>query len=93
MTLHVIICIILRVYGYVLIARVIVSFIPLFAPSWRPPDALRPVIDVVYGLTEPPLMAIRKVVPQPAGMPLDLSFIVLYLVFGLVRSILGCNFF
>ena len=85
-----ILCIALRVYGYILLARVIISFIPMFSPTWRPPDGLRPVIDVIYGLTEPPLMALRKVVPQPSGMPLDLSFIVLYLIFNLVRRIL-CN--
>lgn len=86
-----VLCLLLRVYGFILLARVVISFIPLFAQGWRPPDALRPVIDVVYGLTEPPLMALRKVVPQPAGLPLDLSFIVLYVIYNIIRSILGCG--
>lgn len=81
-----ILCIALRVYGYILLARVIVSFIPMVSQTWRPPDGLRPLIDLIYALTEPPLMALRKVVPQPAGMSLDLSFIVLYVLFSLVRS-------
>lgn len=83
-----VLCLILRVYGWILLGRVIISFIPLFAPSWRPPDGLRPVIDLIYGMTEPPLMALRKVVPQPMGMPLDLSFIVLYVIYNIIRSLI-----
>jgi len=70
----------LRVYGYVLLARVILSFIPLFKPDWTPPSALAPLVDLVYGLTEPPLQLLRRVIPQPSGFPFDLSFIVLYLI-------------
>ncbi len=86
MSLRLVLCLALQVYYYVLIGRVIVSFIPLFKPDWRPPDWFRPVLDVIYGLTEPPLQLLRRVVPQPMGMPFDLSFIVLIVLLGVVRS-------
>jgi YggT family protein len=79
---------ILEIYQWILIVRVILSFIPLFKPDWVPPTFLTPVIDVVYGLTEPPLQLLRKVVPQPAGFPFDLSFLVLFLIVGLLPQII-----
>lgn len=79
----------LAIYGYILIARVVLSFIPLFKPGWVPPTFLAPVIDVVYGLTEPPLQLLRRVIPQPMGLPLDLSFIVLFFIVSILRQIVG----
>jgi YggT family protein len=79
---------ILDIYRWILIARVVLSFIPLFKPDWVPPSFLTPVIDLVYGLTEPPLQLLRRVVPQPAGFPFDLSFLVLFLIVGLLPQII-----
>ncbi len=75
----------LEIYGWILIGRVILSFIPLFKPGWSPPPALSPIVDLIYGLTEPPLQLLRRVIPQPMGFPFDLSFIVLFVI---VRMIL-----
>lgn len=75
----------LQIYGWILIGRVILSFIPIFKPGWSPPPALTPIVDLIYGLTEPPLQLLRRVIPQPMGFPLDLSFIVLFVI---VRMIL-----
>ena len=75
----------LEIYGWILIGRVILSFVPMFKPGWSPPAALSPLIDLIYGLTEPPLQLLRRVIPQPMGFPLDLSFIVLFVI---VRMIL-----
>lgn len=75
----------LAIYGWILVGRIILSFIPMFSPGWQPPPFLTPIVDLIYGLTEPPLQALRRVVPQPMGFPFDLSFIVLYVI---VRMIL-----
>ena len=75
---------VLDIYRWILIARVILSFIPLFKPDWVPPSFLTPVIDLVYGLTEPPLQLLRRVIPQPASLPIDLSFLVLFLIVGVI---------
>ncbi|HEX2053110.1 MAG TPA: YggT family protein [Actinomycetota bacterium] len=75
----------LQIYGWILIGRIILSFIPMFKPDWSPPAALSPIVDLIYGLTEPPLQLLRRVIPQPMGFPFDLSFIVLYVI---VRMIL-----
>ncbi len=91
LSLGLILCLTVRVYLYILFARVIISFIPLFKPDWTPPAVLRPVVDLVYGLTEPPLALLRKVIPQPMGLPLDLSFLVLYILIRYVVLRLVCS--
>jgi len=75
----------LQIYGWILIGRVILSFIPLFKPGWSPPQSLSTLVDLIYGLTEPPLQLLRRVIPQPMGFPFDISFIVLFVI---VRMIL-----
>ena len=79
----------LSIYSFILIARVILSFIPLFRPGWVPPAFLAPIVDVVYGLTEPPLQLLRRVIPQPMGFPFDLSFLVLFLIVEILQRIIA----
>jgi YggT family protein len=86
-----VLCRILQFYTYVLFARVIISFVFLFRPDWRPTGPIKAVVDVIYGLTEPPLAFIRKYVPQPSNFPLDLGFVVLYLIVGVVLPRIICG--
>lgn len=91
MSLRLILCLSLVVYNYILIGRVVLSFIPMFKPDWTPPPFMRPLVDLIYGLTEPPLQLLRRVVPQPMGFPFDLSFLVLIFLIPILRGALGCN--
>jgi YggT family protein len=77
----------LLVYIIVLWARVIMSFVPLIKPGWTPSSGIRPLFDLVYALTDPPINALRKVVPQPFGFPLDLAFLVWFLIIYVAWSI------
>ncbi|MCA1839177.1 MAG: YggT family protein [Actinomycetota bacterium] len=86
-----VLCLILVYYSYVLLARVIMSFVMMFRPDWRPPSPVRAIIDVIYGLTEPPLAALRKVIPQPNNFPLDVSFIVLIVIVRYILPAIICN--
>lgn len=78
----------LTIYIYILFGRVILSFIPLFKPGWSPPSFLSPIVDLIYGLTEPPLQLLRRAIPQPMGLPFDLSFIALFVIVQILRSII-----
>lgn len=82
----------LTIYIFILFARVILSFIPLFKPGWSPPTFLAPVVDLVYGVTEPPLQLLRRAIPQPMGLPIDLSFIALFILVQILRSIVAGAF-
>lgn len=79
---------------YVLIAllfvRFVMDWVMVFARSYRPTGAVAAVLEIAYTVTDPPLRALRRVIPPlPLGqISLDLSFIVLwvtaYILIGLL---------
>ncbi len=64
-----------------LIIRLVLDYVQMFARSWRPTGLLLVVAEVVYTITDPPLRALRKVIPplRLGSISLDLSFLVLIL--------------
>jgi YggT family protein len=80
-------CRLLEVYWIILIVRVVLSFVPMFRPGWSPPPALRPLVDFVYTLTDPPVSYLRRFVPQPMGFPFDLAFTVWFFVVVILQRI------
>lgn len=77
-------CIALGVYSFVLLARVIVSWVEL--AGWRPPPTgpLRTIFELLFDVTEPVLRPIRRILP-PAG-PLDLSVIVAFVIIFVLQN-------
>jgi len=74
-----VLCALLTAYMIVLAARAIMSWFPI-----RPGTPGASVYGVLHDLTEPVLAPMRRIIP-PAGM-FDLSFLVLFVVLGIVRS-------
>ena len=77
------------VYGVVvftffiaLIGRFVIDWVQVLSRSWQPKGPLLVVAEAIYTVTDPPLKALRKVVPSPSlgGIRLDLSFLVLILL-------------
>jgi YggT family protein len=83
-----VLCLVLTVYSFILLARVIVSWIEL--SGWRPPvtGPVRTIFELMFDVTEPVLKPIRRIVP-PAG-PLDLSVIVAFVIIFVLRSAFDC---
>ncbi|KLO63034.1 membrane protein [Dermacoccus sp. PE3] len=81
----------LDLYFVVLIARLVFDWIQLFAREWRPKGPVLVVAEFVYTLTDPPLKAIRKVVPplRLGGIALDLAFIILALAVQVAANLIG----
>ena len=75
------------VYVYVLFARMNMSFVLAFSRS-RPTGAAAGAFETVYTVTDPPLKALRRVIPdlRIGNFALDLSFIVLVIVLRIVAS-------
>lgn len=73
----------IQLYIVVLIARLVIDWIQVFAREWTPRGILLVLVEGVYSLTDPPLKALRRVIPgiRLGSVMLDLSFIVLF--FGL----------
>jgi YggT family protein len=64
-----------------LILRFIIDYVMMFARNFRPSGLLAAVLEVAYSVTDPPLRALRRVIPplQLGRVSLDLSFIVLFI--------------
>ena len=76
-----ILCTILNVYFYVLLARIILSWATMF---WSPPSSISPVVRAIYDVTEPVLGPVRRVLPPLSGF--DLSPLLVFIVLPLVAA-------
>jgi len=83
-----ILCTLVNVYIFIIFGRIILSWFP------RSTGVLGTIGDLFYGLTEPVLGPVRRLMPMIAvgGMGLDLSPIIVLLFFQIVVKglILGC---
>lgn len=72
---------ILNLYLMLLMGRLVFDWIQMFSRDWRPRGALLVVAEALYSVTDPPLSAVRKVIPplRLGGVALDLSFMVVVL--------------
>ena len=72
-----------------LIGRFVIDWVQVLARSWRPTGLVLVVAEAVYTVTDPPLRALRKVIPSPnlGGVRLDLSFLVLMLLTSLALNV------
>ena len=69
----------LWLFFVLLIARLVIDYIQMFARSWRPTGVLLVAAEVIYTSTDPPLKALRRLIPplRLGSITLDLSFLVL----------------
>lgn len=74
----------LNLYILVLLVRVVLDWVQMFARQWRPTGPVLVVANLVYAVTDPPLAWLRRVVPvlRVGAMGIDLSFLALW--FGII---------
>ncbi|GAA2155167.1 YggT family protein [Humibacillus xanthopallidus] len=72
-----------------LIGRFVIDWVQVLARSWRPTGLVLVIAEAIYTVTDPPLRALRKVIPSPniGGVRLDLSFLVLMLLTSLALNV------
>ena len=77
-----ILILVLWLFFILLIARLVLDYVQMFARSWRPRGPLLIVAEIVYTVTDPPLRALRKVIPplRIGSVNLDMSFLVLVIL-------------
>ena len=73
-----------------LVGRMILDWIQAFARDWRPSGPLLVVAEAVYTVTDPPLKAVRRVIPplRVGAVQLDLAFTVLFVVVFILWRVL-----
>ncbi|MCF8554192.1 MAG: YggT family protein [Candidatus Nanopelagicales bacterium] len=81
----------LNLYVLVLITRLVLEYVAIFARDWRPRGPVLLLSETVFTLTDPPLKAIRRVVPnlRIGSVSLDLSFLILLFAISITRGILA----
>ncbi len=79
---------VLLVFLILLFARFVVDWVMVLARSWRPSGLVAAGLEVVYTTTDPPLKAVRRVIPplNLGSIRLDLGFMVLLIAVLLLRS-------
>ncbi len=84
-----IVYVVLTVFLVLLFARFVVDWVMVLARSWRPTGLVAAGLEVVYSTTDPPLKAVRKVIPplNLGSIRLDLGFMVLLIAVLLLRSV------
>jgi YggT family protein len=79
---------VLLVFLILLFARFVFDWVMVLARGWRPHGFVAAGLEVVYATTDPPLKALRRVIPplNLGSIRLDLGFMVLLIVVLLLRS-------
>lgn len=73
----------------VLLARLIIDWVQVLARTWRPRGLVAVLCEGVYTLTDPPLRAVRGIIPpiRMGGAMLDLSPMILLIGLSIVQYI------
>jgi YggT family protein len=74
-------------YVFVLLARLVLEYIPVFNREWRPRGAGLVVAEIIYTLTDPPIRLLRRFIPplRIGPVAIDLAFaITIFLCFVLL---------
>lgn len=74
---------ILNVYSFILLARVIVSWIAVGGNN--PNIRHNPIVEAIYQLTEPPVQLVRQFMPKTGMM--DFSVLVVFLLISLLQRV------
>ena len=75
---------ILRIYGFIVLGRVLLSWVPMF--TRRPLDYSNPLVKLLMDVTEPVLAPVRRF--AMIGM-IDLSPILVLVVLNVIASVLA----
>ena len=80
----------LEIFLFALFLRLILDYVRMFKPSWRPRGIILPLAEIIYILTDKPLAFVRRFVPplRMGPVALDLSFIILFVAIQILVGIL-----
>lgn len=84
-----VLCVLLSVYWFILLARIILSW--AMSLGWRPPYSgpLRTILDLIDAVTDPVLRPLRALMPpiRAGGVGLDLSPLIAFVILFVLRSV------
>jgi YggT family protein len=80
--LKIVLTYLLTIYLVILVGRMIISWIQMFARQWTPTGIILLIAESIYTVTDPPLKFLRRYIPslRIGTVAMDLSFMVLFIV-------------
>ncbi|MGH3661934.1 MAG: YggT family protein [Micromonosporaceae bacterium] len=80
---------VLYFFSLTLLARLVLEYVLMFARRWSPGRAAGAGMEVVWSVTDPPLKALRRVIPplRIGTVSLDLAFVVLLIIVFVLMSV------
>ena len=86
-----IIYLVVHVLYIALLGRLVLDWVQMFARGWRPKGLALVAASTIYSLTDPPMNALRRLVPplRFGGVALDLGFLILVFVLSILQSIVA----
>jgi YggT family protein len=69
--------------------RMILSWVQMFARSWMPHGILLVLLEGVYTITDPPIRAMRRLVPplRLGQVAFDLAFFLVFIIVIILRQL------
>jgi YggT family protein len=79
------------IYLLILLFRLVMEYVFVFARSFQPKGLLLIATELAYTVTDPPLKALRRIIPplRIGGVSLDLAFLVLFILVQIVISVIA----
>ena len=80
-------------YSLLVIVRIIIEMVQAFSKQFDPPHRFIMVAEPIFRMTDPPVNALRKLIPPlrlgGSGVGLDVSVIVLFFILMLIQMLIG----
>ncbi|GAA4530978.1 YggT family protein [Brachybacterium paraconglomeratum] len=79
------------VYLLLLITRLVLEWIQSYAREYRPSGLVLVLFEIVYTLTDPPVLGLRRLIPplRIGAVALDLSLMILLVLGWILLRVLG----
>ena len=86
-----ILLLLVRIYTWILIFRIIIEMIGSFSRDFRPPRWFSLMSEPLFLVTDPPVKALRRLIPplRLGNIGLDMSVLVLFFALQLVQILLS----
>lgn len=84
-----VLAVLLLIFWLLLLARLVFDLVQAFARDWRPRGPLLILLEAIYTVTDPPLRALRRVIPplRLGQIQLDLAFLILLIGTNILISV------
>jgi YggT family protein len=78
---------ILFIFLALMLIRLVVDWVQIFARSWTPTGPVLFVLEIVYTITDPPILFVRRFVPplRIGSVALDTSFLIVLIAVYLLQ--------